>query len=318
LAGLVYALRAKLVEALAIFWNGLHWGWFGVALGLYVLALGFISWRLQLVLRVQGVKVSYPQAFYLCFIGCFFTLFFPSALGGDVAKGYFAYQYSGKKMASLTGVVLDRLLGFSTLILIAGGVFLIHSKGLNFGPAVERSIYGGLGLLIVGSLVFASRRVAGNFRVLSFLVPSEKWRQELSNLYHGLRECLNHKKTVLMSLGISVTAQFLFFVNAYFLARSLGVEIALWTFFLLMPLVGFVSMAPSLSGLGVREAGFVFFFKPFMAVEQAFALSLLYDLIFYGASFAAGVVFAFKGGLKREVVHDLETAEKLPEVRDGG
>jgi hypothetical protein len=300
-------------ESVVLVWVGLEWGWFLAAVAVYLAALAAISWRLQIVLHLQGVKVKYLQAFYLCFIGCFFTLFLPSALGGDVAKGYYAYQYSGKKLGSLTGVVLDRLLGFTTLILIAGTAFAGYSQTLA-NPAIGRSIYGGLGLLIFGTLFFASRRFAGNFQALSFLIPSAKWREELSNLYHAIRNCLQHKGALVACLAISVGAQFLFFTDAYLLARSLGIDVALWIFFLLVPLVGFVSMAPSLSGLGVREAGFVFFFKSFMPIEQAFALSLLYDLLFYGTSVAAGVLFAFRGGLKRPVIHDLEVAEELREV----
>jgi len=317
LGGLVFFLRSKVGKALEIIWQGLRWEWFLLAIGVYVAALAIISWRLQLVLRTQGVRVKFLQAFYLCFIGCFFGLFFPSALGGDVAKAYYAYQYSGKKLGSLTGVILDRLLGFMTLVVIALVVLLVHSKNVVANPVIERSVFGGLGLLAFVVLFFGSRRFAKVFQFFSHLIPSARWREELGNFYHAVRECMNHKGTILSSLAISVAAQFFFFTNAYLLGRSLGMEIALWSFFLLMPLVAFVSMAPSLSGLGVREAGFVFFFKSFIPAEQAFALSILYDLIFYGASFAAGLIFAFKGGLKREIIHDLEAAERLPEVGDG-
>jgi hypothetical protein len=41
---------------------------------------------------------------------------------------------------------------------------------------------------------------------------------------------------------------------------------------------------------------------------------ILYDFIFYGVALLAGIVFAFKGGLKKSLVHDLEACETLKEV----
>lgn len=313
LAGLVYVLRGKLGEALLIIRKGLQWQWFLAAIGAYFAALAFISWRLQLVFRVQGVKLNFPQTFYLSLLGLFFTLFFPSALGGDVAKGYFAYQYSGKKLGSLTGVVLDRLLGFVTIVLFAVTVFMGYGHTLGT-PVIKRSLYGALGLLIFGTVFFSNKRFAQKFRAFSFLIPSAKWRQNLSDLYHAIRNLQHHPEVLWGSLAISIAAQFIFFADGFLLARSLGIEISLWPFFVLMPLVAFISLAPSLSGLGVREAGFVFFFRSFMPAEEAFALSLVYDFIFYGSAFLAGLVFAFRGGLRKKVIHDLEHAKVLQEV----
>lgn len=310
LGGLIYALRGKLHDALLIIHQGLDWRWFLAAVGLYFVAIGIISWRFQKVLKVQKVKVDYPEAFYLSFLGLFFNLFFPSAMGGDVAKAYFAYQYSGKKLASLTGVVLDRLLGFVTIILIALVALWGYSRSL-LTPTVERTLYGALGLLVLGILFFSSRRFAYKFRFLSFLIPSKEWRQNLSDFYHAIREYKNHKQSFFVCLVISFVAQFLFFYDTYLLARSLGIHVSLLTFLVLGPVVVFVSLAPSLSGLGVREVGFVFFFKSCMSVEHAFALSILYDFVFYGTAILAGIVFAFRGGLKRKVIHDLAVAEGL-------
>ncbi|MBI4115797.1 MAG: flippase-like domain-containing protein [Candidatus Omnitrophica bacterium] len=314
LGGLIYILQEKLGESLQILRHDLQWNWFVLAVGVYFLALVLLAWRLQFVLQAQEVKVNLRQSFYLSFLGFFFNLFFPSALGGDIAKAYFAYQYSGKKVASLTGVILDRLLGFITLVLIALVALLVAHGQKITNPVVERSVYVAVGILIFSLFFFLSHDFAKKFKFLSFLIPSAKWREELKELYHAIRSFRNHKQALVMCLLISVAAQFLFFADGAFLAWSIRIPISIWPFFLLMPLVGFVSMAPSLSGLGVREAGFVFFFKPLMSVEQAFALSLLYDFILYGVSVIAGLIFAFRGGLKKEVMHDLRVVEELEEA----
>jgi len=313
LAGLVYALRGKFDEAFLIMKESFQWEWFLVAIVAYFAAVAFISWRLQLIFRVQGVKVSFLQTLYLSLVGLFFNLFFPSALGGDVAKGYFAYQYSGKKLGALTGVVLDRFIGFGTVVVIALGAFTVLSQ--RFATSLERrSLYGALGILVFGMIFFSSHRFAQKFQFLSFLIPSAKWRQNLSDLYHAIRHFRNHKKILMTSLALSFAGQFLYILDIFFLARSLGIGVPIGPVFVLTPLVGFASMAPSLSGLGVREAGFVFFFKSIMPTEKAFALSLIYDLLFYGFSILAGLIFAFKGGLRKEMIRDFGKVDQLREV----
>lgn len=316
LGALCYALRGKFGEAIHLMRRGFQWNWFLLGLGINTFATGLISKRLQLVFKVQGVKIGFLQTFYLSFVGMFFTLFFPSAFGGDVAKGYFAYQYSGKKLGSLTGVLLDRLLGLVTLTFITLLAVICWSSRLELFVS-GRWLHGFIGLLLglAGFLIFsvfffANRRFAQKFQFLSSLIPSAKLRKKLADLDAAIREYKNHKQLLASCCIISVVAQFLFLAQCYFLARSLGIQILLWSFFVLMPLVTFVSLAPSLSGLGVREAGFVFFFKSLIPSEQAFALSLLFDLVFYGSALAGGIVFAVKGGLRKEVLAGLEAVEE--------
>ncbi|MBI2167872.1 MAG: flippase-like domain-containing protein [Candidatus Omnitrophica bacterium] len=313
LGGLGYFLRDKLEAALLILRHGLQWEWFLAAIGAYGLAIAITSKRLQMIFHVQKVKVSFLQTVHLTFLGLFFTLFLPSALGGDIAKGYFAFQYSGKKLGSFTGVVLDRMVGFISLFPIVLTALAVYGKTLAT-PAVERSVIGALAVFLFAGLFFSSRRFAKKFGVLSFLIPSKEWRQKLSDLYHAIRGYRNHKGIFAGCFVISIVSQLIFIWDVYLLARSLGIEASPWPFFVMVPLVGFVSLAPSVSGLGVREAGFVFFFKSIMPAEKALALSILYDILFYGVALAAGLLFAFKGGLRKNVIHDLEAAAKLQEA----
>ena len=76
IGALTYALRGKIGEAFLVMKEGLQWRWLFSAIGIYLLALSITALRLQLVFKVQGVKVNYPQSFYLTFLGLFFNLFF--------------------------------------------------------------------------------------------------------------------------------------------------------------------------------------------------------------------------------------------------
>ncbi len=51
--------------------------------------------------------------------------------------------------------------------------------------------------------------------------------------------------------------------------------VSLGNVFLIMPIVTFISMIPSVGGLGVREGAMVTLFAPLVGKEIAFAASLL-------------------------------------------
>lgn len=308
LGAIFFILRDKLSETGSIIKSEVEWSWFLLAVVIYGFGICAQGLRLKLVFNVQKIKMSVLEAAYLHFIGLFFNLFFPSAVGGDVAKAYFAYKHSGKKMESTTSVILDRLMGFVALILMAITGTLLFSGQLK-DPSVIQWVIFSLLLMIATMFFFASKRVANRFLFLKVFIPSKKWRNRLSDLYHMIHNYRRHKTVLLLCILTSFVSQIMFIIAHYWLALSLGAQISMWLFFILIPLLAVVSMAPSVGGLGVREAGIVYFFSRYMASERAFALSLLLDILLYGYSFAAGIVFSIRGGLKTKLIHEMESLQ---------
>lgn len=305
---ILFFLRGKLGDSLNILITEVRWEWFVIAIIAYIVCLFLLSLRLFFVFRVQEILISYGETFYLGLVGLFFNLFFPSAVGGDVAKAYYAYKQSGKKIASTTAVLLDRLMGFVAIILMAIVALGFFSKELN-DSRIDRLVYIFLGIMLFSLLFFGSRRFARIFQFLLVAIPSEKWRQRLGDIYHAIYHYKNHLGVLFLTLILSFLAQSLMVMIHYWLAVSLGVSISPWLFFILIPIVFIISMAPSVSGIGVREAGMIALFARYMTPERALALSLLLDILIYGFSFAAGIIYALRGGLKTKVIHEMEALE---------
>lgn len=301
----LYFLRGKLDESWHILRTQVNFGWFTLAAAVYSGCLALLAIRLYFVFQVQNLRITLRDTFYLGFIGLFFNLFFPSAVGGDVAKAYYAYQHSGDKIASTTAVLLDRLMGFVAMILMAIVALGFFSRELN-DPRINNFVYLFLGIMLFSMTFFGSRRFARKFQFLFALIPSEKWRGRLKDVYHAIYGYKKHRGILALTLFLSFLAQSLVVMIHYWLAVSLGADISPWICFVLVPIVTIVSMAPSVSGLGVREAGMTYLFSRFMASERALALSLLLDILIYGYSLAAGLWFAMRGGLKSKLIHDME------------
>lgn len=300
---IVFFMRDKLHEAMAILRNEVRWIWIAAAVGGYFIGLAIIAVRLQWVFRVQNIHMGFRDCYYLGFVGLFYNLFLPSAVGGDVARAYYAYKHSGKKVESATSVLLDRLLGFFATILIAASGLLYFSKEVE-NAYIDYAVYGACAVLAFAVAFFASRRFARLFKGLAKLIPSERWRLRMAEIYHAIYGYRHHHKAVLMAILLSFLGQAVFITTNYWVAKSLGADIAYWKFFVLIPVISIVSMAPSIGGLGVREASVLYLFSRYLPAERALAYTVLSDILIYSFSVGGGILYAFCGGLKQKASED--------------
>lgn len=305
LALIVYFLRSKLEDAIHIVATEVNWPFFFVAAFTYLIAITLLSLRLQMIFKSENVRINYREVFYLSFVGLFFNLFFPSAVGGDIAKAYYAYQHSGKKIASTSAVILDRLFGFMTIMIMAVIAVILFGKQMNV-PQANHLVFGFLGLMTFCVLFFSSKKVAGSFKFIKVLIPSKPLQGAMTQIYHIIHSYKKKIPVFLTCIAVSFIAQSFFISVHYLLCRALHVDLSIERFFILVPIIGIVSMAPSIGGLGVREAGAIYFFSQFMSAERALALSLLMDLVIYGFSIAGGLLFAFQGGLQKRSLKEME------------
>ena len=151
MGGFLYFLRNEIARSFVILKTDVVWALFAGAVFLYFLAILILSLRIRVVFRVQKILMNFREVVYLNFVALFFNLIFPSAVGGDVAKAYFAYKHSGKKIAATTSVFLDRLIGFVALIVMAMVAVLFFQRRIA-NVKIDYVIYGFLGLMLFSSL----------------------------------------------------------------------------------------------------------------------------------------------------------------------
>ncbi len=302
-----HSFEGKFQEAFGILRNEVRWGYFAAAVFTYILGLTILAVRLEWVLRVHKITVNFFESFYLGLVGLFFNLFLPSAVGGDMVKAYYAYKHSGKKVESMTSVIMDRLLGFAALSLMAMGAVLIYSKQLD-DPRIDRMVYWFMGAMVLLALFFVSRRFARVFTFLTQWVPAGI-KAKLRTVYYAIYEFKFYKKLMIGAILLSLVGQCFFIIVHYWLAEALGAGISPAVFFVLIPILSVISMAPSLGGLGVREAAVFYLFSRYMTHERALALSLLLDMLIYGFSILSGIIYSLRGGLKAKVMHEMEALE---------
>jgi glycosyltransferase 2 family protein len=309
---IVFFMRGKLHESMAILRHEVVWGWFCLAIVFYFVGLAILAVRLQSIFRVQDIRMTFRESYHLGFVGLFYNLMLPSSVGGDMAKAFYAYKHSGKKIEAATSILLDRLLGFVALITMATIGLLCFSKEAE-SAYIDYAVFGACGVLAFAVAFFTSRRFARLFKGIARIIPKEKWKLQLAEIYHAIYGYRHHRGPVLVAILLSFAGQAVFISTNYWLTLSIGADINFWKFFILIPVISIVSMAPSIGGLGVREACVLYLFSRYLPPERALALTLLMDIVIYSFSIGSGIWYAFRGGLKTQAVDQIEIMQSPKE-----
>jgi uncharacterized membrane protein YbhN (UPF0104 family) len=125
------------------------WRWLlaGVAAyGIFELLAG-VRW--QILLRVQGIHLSWWRMYGLLMVGLFFSLFIPGGTGGDIVKGYYLLKEApvGRKTSAAMSIVMDRLLGLIGVTALTATVTAWRWDWLTADPMSRNYIITGLGIL---------------------------------------------------------------------------------------------------------------------------------------------------------------------------
>jgi uncharacterized membrane protein YbhN (UPF0104 family) len=99
---------------------------------------------------------------------------------------------------------------------------------------------------------------------------------------------------------LTFLGQLSFIIVNFLLATSLSMDIPIGFFFFFVPVLLILGVAPSVNGIGVREATFLFYLTEFTTPEKALALSLMttFFMIFVGS--LCGIIYTFIGGIGPE------------------
>lgn len=251
--------------------------WLALAATLFGISYLLGALRFQWLLQAASLPARYSTLLRAYLIGNFFNLVLPGLILGDVYRLADARRDSGSGSAVLGLVVLERLLGFSAL----GVMALIAAPALPADTASPglRAGVAALGLAI-GIVPFLA--VTGPGRAVSGSIATR-----VAHLWPRAGEAgvgaLDAAATAARQPGLLLRTFVLSLANQWLpvgAVVALGVpldhNVAWYWFAAIVPFVTLASLLPiSIGGTGVREALFVALFGAIgMRAEVALSLSL--------------------------------------------
>ena len=286
---LFYLVRGDLPQIAKVLKN-INWRLFIISLVLFLLAVLAMARRLQLIFEAEEIPITFLDSSSLTFIGFFFNNFLPTSVGGDIVKAMCAARATGESVKSLTSVLMDRIFGLFTFIMIPSLSLLFFIKEVH-NPVVPVITYSLLIFSIFFFIVLFDRRIARRLRFIEFFLNKFRLGQRVREIYEGMHKFKDHKALIVKAMSLSIFGQSVNILVLYVLALALGAKTNVMYFYLLVPVVHLISMLPSLNGLGIREGGYIYFLSPYIGREVAAALGILWLGFLILSSVIGGVVY---------------------------
>ena len=275
-----------------------------IAFAVNLLGIMICSARFRIVLVAQKIYFSLIEATKLTFIGIFFNNFLPTSVGGDVVKGYYASQKTGRTLESFSAVVADRLVGLLTFVLIAFISLAFLGKYIDNRIKWPALIMFSIVLLFL--FVLLNKTLLKKIDFILNKIPFLRKESRLQRLSVILENYKKNRRIICNAIAFSLIGQALYVITTYLLAKSLSLSIPLKMFFLFLPIISVVSMLPSLNGLGVREGAYIYLFGSIIRPENALALSFLWIAVLIGSSIIGAIIYIIKGPVTKRATQTIE------------
>jgi glycosyltransferase 2 family protein len=252
--------RAQMGAALAV----ANYWWILAGILTYLVVEAAAAYRWQVLLRVQGIRLSKLRVGGLFLIGMFYNQFMPGGTGGDIIKTYLLFKETpDRKAGALLAVLFDRLIGLMALIAITGVLIALRYDYITQLPETRRLLY--VLLIILGSSVLglATTFVISGFNLLDRLpqrLPGREKLIETSAAYHLYAK---HWRATFVAFLMSLVAHLGTFTTFLCVAYALHAQdmrttpptpLPVLDFFAILPIERTISSLPiSFGGAGWRE-----------------------------------------------------------------
>jgi glycosyltransferase 2 family protein len=268
-----------------------------------VLAAGFaLLWighyiciyRWRMLMRPLMPVISLSQLFGIYCIGLFFNLTFPTVVGGDVVKMYYAGKPSKCYAQSFAATFLDRDAGMFAMMIIACTAILIYPVIVP-GISVSLIVWGAFIAFVLGNIGIFSPYFHGVLTGLLHRVNLSKIAKKVDTISSAFQIMGKHKGVLLASLVISFFNQLLVIAVTWIMALGLRLDISIIYFLIFVPVITLISMIPiSLNGMGLREYAFMSLFGAVGVLHAScIALGVLSSIVIILSSLPGGIVYIF-------------------------
>ena len=265
-AGLiVWLIQSGRLEPAKVAAAARRWPLLLAIVGVLFIQILMVTWRWNLLLRTQDIRLTYGRTLSLTMIGLASTLFMPGSVGGDLVKGYYVtLDASNKRPQAVMTIFLDRLIGLMGLLTIATAGALLNLAAVReskmliaLATAATVAVLFGAAIFMIGALV--AEKGSAIVTRLSQRLPLGG---VLLKCFQAARECRRRPATLAAAFALTLPIHLLACFAFYLAAAAVGYSGDAYGHFLfLVPLGLFATAIPvSPGGIGTGQAAFVALF----------------------------------------------------------
>lgn len=265
--------------------------------------------RWKIFLSAQGINESFFSLVKINFVSIFLGILLPSTTGFDAIRIYIIEKRNNQKPGNGgASVIMERMLGFYILSIIGivGSLYAIK-HGMS-----KTILYSILGINIFIILVFWIIKNHIFYIKLNILLSKINKYKLYRNYFASLYGSLNSfplSKILYSTVPLIILFQLSNILCGVIILKAFDIDVPFLFNLAFLPLISIISIIPiSISGLGLREGGFVYFYG-LLGIEAnvCFLISLLYYFIIIIIPAIIGFLFYFFGpdqfkSIKNELV----------------
>lgn len=273
---------------------------FGGTVLFVAIAVSFVRW--WTLVNAVGLSLRLGDAMVMGYVGYAFNLLLPGAVGGDLVKSVMIARRQSRRVAAITTVVMDRIVGLMGLVIITsviGGCYVLFGDPAAQIKSIALASFLFSPFIIIGLIVIFSRTIVES-KPVQMLANHSKLGGIVSGALDAIRAYRSNPGAIVTAIALTLLGQSLLVWGIWLVGAALHpVAAPLTSHFLLMPLglsAGAVPLTPG--GLGVLDVAIVELYKiaghqPASAVAMMLGYRLM-QVIMSVFGFALYFLFARK------------------------
>lgn len=270
--------------------------WFAASLLMQAGAILFSILRWKVLLSGQDLQVPFGHAVKTFLVGRFLGTFTPTGVGLEAYKAWDIARYTGRAEASVSVVLIEKLIGtFFSL-----GLMVIVTLPFFMGSLDPRFLYVfGAFFAVMFGLAIVLLFKPGVFRwLLSIRFPMrQKIEKPLDRLIDAFTVYSRRKGSLVSAVLLGLVVYLFWFLTYYTNNLALGAGLTLEQVLKVGPMTQIATMIPlSIAGIGLREGAFMGLLEALGAMEGASSASrtamMLTATMVYFVSISINVVGA--------------------------
>jgi glycosyltransferase 2 family protein len=265
--------------------------------------------RWQMLMRPLMVVPSNLRLFGIYCIGLFFNLTFPTVVGGDVVKMYYAGKPSRKYAQSFAATFLDRDAGMLAMMMIAACSTVMYPMEVP-GVAVPLIVWASFAAFVAANVVIFTPSLHRMLTGLLNRLGMAHTAKRVDSISAAFQVMGRNSSVLAGSLAISILNQLLVMSVTWIMSEGLRLDVPLSRYFVIVPVVTLISMIPiSLNGMGLREYAYVTLLRGIgVDRESAVALGLLSSVFIVLSAVPGGIVYVlFRSRADADAIAAMET-----------
>lgn len=290
---LIYILSQLDIPAVIAIFSSLNPWYCLLAVFSFIPILLLVNIEWQMILRRQGIHVSFIYSIKNILIGYFYGFITPGGLGGYLQTLYLKQECKEPLPKCASNIVTFHMVDFLTLLgfAVAGGILLIGNFPLLFVILVII-----FGFSVVLFFLFLNKRTHPFFkrllqtRLLRFI--QRYFEDPLESFFE---EVLGFKDVVLPFI-VSVMGWIVAFTELFFIAKLFQINVPYVYFICMIAMANIVALIPiSIYGIGTREATLISLFSLFgVESERIVSLSLFWYVLVWVLPSLVGAIITVR------------------------